>query len=332
MDSQFDYLIIGAGPAGLQLGFHLEQAGLRYRILEASDAPGAFFREFPRHGKLISINKVFTGTDDPGIILGAKLAENLDLELGKKVVYTVTDKSGEITSGLARVSGILETGAPEIDSATCLLPIDSMRKVLGYEADEATQIAVFLASHRQAADVSAALAGEIGSDTVMVMPWDQALPELAGFITMKQTGNVVLQGIITILIAAGIFNTLFVSVMERLREFGILAAIGFSSRQLFSLILWESLWVALCGIAAGVVLTAWPYWKLSTQGLDYSAALGENGAQISGVTMSPILYVELYPPHALVIAGAIILATMLAGLYPAWRAGRVDPVKVIRIV
>ncbi|MCA9697135.1 MAG: hypothetical protein KC431_06400, partial [Myxococcales bacterium] len=95
---------------------------------------------------------------------------------------------------------------------------------------------------------------------------------------------------------------------------------------------WESLWVALCGIAAGVVLTAWPYWKLSTQGLDYSAALGENGAQISGVTMSPILYVELYPPHALVIAGAIILATMLAGLYPAWRAGRVDPVKVIRIV
>ncbi|MCA9697134.1 MAG: hypothetical protein KC431_06395, partial [Myxococcales bacterium] len=164
--------------------------------------------------------EMFASADDPGIIIGAKLAENLDLELGKKVVYTVTDKSGEITSGLARVSGILETGAPEIDSATCLLPIDSMRKVLGYEADEATQIAVFLASHRQAADVSAALAGEIGSDTVMVMPWDQALPELAGFITMKQTGNVVLQGIITILIAAGIFNTLFVSVMERLREFG----------------------------------------------------------------------------------------------------------------
>ncbi|NVB38647.1 ABC transporter permease [Pseudenhygromyxa sp. WMMC2535] len=277
--------------------------------------------------------EMFATADDPGIILGAKLAENLDVELGKKVVYTVTGKDGEITSGLARVSGILRTGAPEVDSATCLLPIGSLRQTLGYDADEATQIAVFLDSHRQAHAVAAALTGQVElGEQAVALPWDQALPDLAGFITMKETGNMVLQGIITVLIAAGIFNTLFVSVMERLREFGILAAIGFSSLQLFVLIIWESLWVALCGLAAGVVLTAWPYWKLSTEGMDYSAILGEGGAQVSGVTMDPILYVELYPPHALVIAGAIIAATLLAGIYPALRAGRVEPVKVIRIV
>ncbi|MBI0378216.1 NAD(P)-binding domain-containing protein [Streptomyces albiflaviniger] len=60
-----DYLVIGAGPAGLQLGYQLATAGHRYRILEAGSRPGTFFRTFPRHRRLISSNKVHTGIDDP---------------------------------------------------------------------------------------------------------------------------------------------------------------------------------------------------------------------------------------------------------------------------
>nr|VFJ73126.1 MAG: Pyridine nucleotide-disulphide oxidoreductase [Candidatus Kentron sp. FW] len=61
----FDYLILGAGPAGLQLGYYLERAGYSYRILERGGSAGTFFRKFPRHRMLISINKVYTGCDDP---------------------------------------------------------------------------------------------------------------------------------------------------------------------------------------------------------------------------------------------------------------------------
>lgn len=64
-----DYLIIGAGPAGLQLGYFLQQAGRDYLILEAGAGPGTFFERFPRHRQLISINKVYTGYDDPEINL-----------------------------------------------------------------------------------------------------------------------------------------------------------------------------------------------------------------------------------------------------------------------
>ena len=60
-----DYLVIGAGPAGLQLGYFLARAGRDYQILEAGPAPGMFFRTFPRHRRLISINKPHTGWDDP---------------------------------------------------------------------------------------------------------------------------------------------------------------------------------------------------------------------------------------------------------------------------
>jgi ABC-type lipoprotein release transport system permease subunit len=283
----------------------------------------------------ITQGQMFAGPDDEGIILGKILAENLELEIGKKVVYTVTDKTGEIANGLARVSGILETGALEVDAGTALLPIDALREVLGYEPNEATQLAIFVDDHRVSAKLAAGLGAkleaQLGEDAV-VLPWFTAQPDLAGFVEMKVTGSLIFQMIVTILIAAGIFNTLFVSVMERMRELGILAAIGFSSRQLFGLVVWESLWLGLCGILAGVLLTAWPYHYFSTVGFDTSVMMGEGTAQVSGVSMSPILYVELYPIHALYIGLAIVFATLAAGLYPAYKAGRVSPVEAIRIV
>jgi thioredoxin reductase len=64
-----EYLIIGAGPAGLQLGYFLQQAGRDYLILEAGSRPGTFFEKYPRHRRLISINKPHTGTSDPELNL-----------------------------------------------------------------------------------------------------------------------------------------------------------------------------------------------------------------------------------------------------------------------
>ena len=69
MNTHFDYLIVGAGPAGLQLGYFLERAGRNYLILEAGDGPGTFFKQFPRHRKLISINKIYNGYEDPELSL-----------------------------------------------------------------------------------------------------------------------------------------------------------------------------------------------------------------------------------------------------------------------
>lgn len=67
--SEFETLIIGAGPAGLQLAYYLEQAERDYLVLEAGDGPGTFFRTFPRHRTLISINKVYSGYEDPEVNL-----------------------------------------------------------------------------------------------------------------------------------------------------------------------------------------------------------------------------------------------------------------------
>lgn len=81
--SDFDNLILGGGPAGLQMGYHLARAGRSYLILEAGDSPGTFFKRFPRHRTLISSNKVYTGHEDREINLrwdwNSLLSEDSDL-------------------------------------------------------------------------------------------------------------------------------------------------------------------------------------------------------------------------------------------------------------
>ena len=274
--------------------------------------------------------EMFRSGADPGVILGARLAENLDLRLGKKVVFTLTDKHGEIVRDVARVRGIVKTGAPSIDGGLSIFAIDRMRQVLGYGPDEVVQLGVFVNDQRRSQAVAERLSSAVGGD-VAALTWDTTKPDLAGFIAMKVAGAVFMEIVIAILVAAGIFNTLFVSVMERMREFGIMMALGFSPGRLFRLVMLESLWLGVIGLVCAALLTAGPYWYLSTTGFDMSSMLGGQ-SEVAGVVISPVMHIRIFPENAMLIAGLALLATLLSGLYPALHAGRIEPVESIRLV
>ncbi len=279
----------------------------------------------------IEEGELFASSDARGVVLGARLAEKLGVRIGRKVVYTLTDKHGEIVQEAARVVGLVRTGAPSVDGGLCLLPLDRVRSLLRYGDDEVLQVALFLGDQRTAQDVAARLTEAVGPGATP-LPWYEIQPELSGFIAMKVASAWVIQLVVMLLVAAGIFNTLFVSVMERLREFGIMLAIGFSPARLFSLIMCESLWLALVGLALGALVTAGPYWYLAEVGVDISAQLEIQGAEVAGVAMTPIMHVGIYLDSLIAIVIAALCATLVSGLYPAVSAGRVAPVESIRIV
>ena len=112
---------------------------------------------------------------------------------------------------------------------------------------------------------------------------------------------------------------------------GVLLAIGFSPGRLFRLVILESFWLGVAGLVTSVAVTAGPYVYLVTNGLDMSEFIGGE-MDIAGVGMPTHMKVGLFPASALLIATAAMAATLLAGLYPAWRAGRVEPVESIRMV
>ena len=244
----------------------------------------------------------------------------------------MTDKDGEIVSALARVSGIMHTGSPGIDGGMALLPIDTVRELVGFGPDEAIQVAVFVDDQRSSDAVVADLRGVMTED-VAVVAWHELQPELATFIALKVGGSYVFMIIMAVLVAAGIFNTLFASVMERLREFGIMVAVGFSPGQLFRLVMFESGWLAVVGIVGAAIVTIGPYLYLSSTGIDLSAILATPGAvvEVAGVGLDTTMKVGIFPENLVLIGVSALFAVLLSGIYPAWKAGHADPVETIRV-
>lgn len=279
------------------------------------------------------LGRMFANENEKGIILGYKLADNLNAELDDRIVYTMTDKNGDIVSGLARLTGTIKTGAPNLDARLGLLPLNAVREIVSYEPDEVTQLALFIEDQRDSEAVATGLNKAIGTEELAVLPWNLSQPDLAAFIALKLGGTRFISAFIALLVAAGIFNTLFVSVMERMREFGILMAIGFTPLRLFSLVMMECLWLALVGLLGAALLTTGPYLYLSSAGIDVSKMLADQGTMdVAGVAMSTTLKVGIFPESLVVIGITAIVSTLLAGLYPAWRAGTVEPVDAIKLV
>ena len=273
--------------------------------------------------------EVFSGKDSRGVVVGSKIAEKLNLRIGKKLVYTTTDVNGEIVSEIARVTGIFTTGVNEVDGGMVLLPINSVRTTLHYDAQDATLLAVIINDQRYAERMRDTISLAEGDPQIEVLSWQQTQAEMAGLITMDRSGNYISQFLIGLLIAAGILNTLLMSVLERTREFGVMMAVGMSPRTLFMLVVVESLWLAIIGIVIGIIITAPWYAYLYYVGLDFSGAIGEDYSA-GGILVDPLIRIRLYKESIIAILTGVFSLTLLAGLYPAWRAGRIPPVESLK--
>lgn len=289
--------------------------------------------ENPEHNMLLRNmveGALFTESTERGVVIGRRLAEKLGLRVGKKLIFTVTDKNGELTSALSRVTGIFQTGDDGIDGGIVLLPIDLVRRTLQYEPQEASLVAVYIDDQRQAFSLAQRLAAAMHLDRgETLFTWKETQADLAGLIAVDRLFNYLMQFLVGLVIAAGIMNTILMSVMERSREFGIMMALGMAPAQVAAMVLVESFWIGVCGLFLGIVITAPWFAYMSTVGIDFSSHIGKDYSA-GGVLVDPVVRFRLYGENALIIMAAVLVLTMLAGLYPAVRAGRLPPVESLK--
>ena len=273
--------------------------------------------------------ELFQSTKGRGIVIGNRIADKLGLKLGKKLVYTASDANGEIVSAISRITGIFKTGVKEIDGAVVLLPIDSVRQTLNYDADDSTLVAVLVNDQRYSQLIAHDIEQHVGNAQREVLSWKETQPDLAGIIAIDRSGNYISQLLVGLLIAAGILNTLLMSVMERTREFGVMMAIGLSPRRLFRLVMTESVWLALLGLVIGIIITIPWYLYLYHVGLDFTDAIGEDYSA-GGTLVDPVIRIRLYRESIIAILTGVFSLTLISGLYPAWRATRTPPVDSLK--
>jgi ABC-type lipoprotein release transport system permease subunit len=281
------------------------------------------------------IDKVIEGTylkdsEGRGTLIGKKMAARLKVSIGSKMVITANNLNGEIAGELLRVVGIFETGSEMIDGYIFQIPLNRARKLLGMNQEEVTQLAIFLENQRDTEHVIEKLKKSLSDlEKVAVLSWREIMPELASYVDLDGASNYILQIIIFTIIAAGILNTILMSVMERQFEFGVLLSLGMNPLNLLFLILAESALLGLLGVTVGSALGLACNHYFTVEGVDMTLFTRE-GIDISGVALDPVLHSNLYPDHLIIITVLVFLMTIVVGIYPAVKAARSVPIEVLK--
>jgi len=267
------------------------------------------------------------GDEKRGVLIGADLARKLRTSVGGKAVLTAQDASGQISSQLVRVRGVFRTGINEMDGYFAQVSLPLARALLGI-SEGATQLAVFLENEKHQARIKEEIEPLVSGSKAAVFDWQEVLPDLVLFVQMDNAGTYIFMGIIMVVVALGILNTILMSVLERTREFGLMVALGMDARRLLALVLLETTFLSLVSLGVGAILGFGAHLYLAAYGFDMGFASQEQ-LTAAGAVFDSVVYSELAPARVLFLMGIVFTVTLFVGIYPAIRAARVDPVRAI---
>lgn len=258
------------------------------------------------------------------ILLGQKLAEKLNTEIGQRVVLTFQDLDNEITSGAFHIVGIFKSASTPYDERHVFVRSEDLSELL-VGRPIYHEIAMILEDDEQSAAVTADLNDRFSG--ISAETWYELSPELRWLTEAGGSIVVYIMVIIMLALAFGILNTMLMAIFERMRELGMLMAIGMSKLRIFLMIMLESVILSASGAIVGLALAHLLVVVLGRTGIDLSSVGGESMAEFGfEAVVFPVAYREDYVnTMVLVVATAI-----LAAVYPAIKALRLRPGEAVR--
>lgn len=261
------------------------------------------------------------------IVVGRTVAERLGAELGDEVMATTVGKGGGVESAMFRVVGIVSTGSEEVDLQVCAAPLADVGPLTGLPGFG--EVTVLLDDWRGFAAARDALAARLGGPDE-VLTWRELAPEFAGHMEQDKAAARFITGIVLLVVLIGVASAQLASVLERRREFAVLAALGMGAVRLVRVVLLEGLALGVAGAVAGLALGGPLAWLIAFRGLDFSRLLGQSWA-LGGTVIDPVIYGTFGPWILRETLSVAVGATVLASLYPAWFAARTDPAQALRV-
>lgn len=267
---------------------------------------------------------------DP-LVLGWRLAGRLELELGDRVVLTATGPDGEMTRALFHLTGIVEMGTRQLDEVIGFTTLEAARRAIGL-GGAVTQIGLVTADDAEPETVAAAVEREVAArgEALEVLTWAAAVPEMVGLVEIDDALGLIYMGVIFAVVLFSITNTFLMAVMERVREFGLLNALGLRHRGIGRLMLAETLLMTALAMAAGFLLGYGGHMAVSHWGISM-AGYGMGEIEMSGIDVADMVIYSTIDPLRWGVASLLVAgATIASALYPAWRATRLAPAEAMR--
>ncbi len=274
--------------------------------------------------KRIGIGRFLQPDDSYALILGETTANNLRVKLGDNVIIVGYDRYGVMVAESFTLIGIITSGEMGLDRGMAITSLDTLQEMVDMP-DQVTTFVIRL-PEKQIATVTDELQTRLEGEQLEVMPWYVMFPVMKEWVTLHNGFLYLFIGVVLFIVLAGELNTLLLSMLERTREFGVLMAIGTTRAEVAALLVTEALLIGLLGTFAGLLLGFLIVFITGLTGIDLSILLGST----TRFYVDPLVYPQLNLEHFGVTVIAILVASVAAGFYPAWRASLLQPAEAIR--
>jgi putative ABC transport system permease protein len=260
------------------------------------------------------------------IIIGKKLAEKLGVEIGDKVVAMANTLKGDIGSDAFRITGIFQTPNSEYDKRAVYVQAATEQEMLGI-GNNYHEFAIITNDYNKVTSIKNYLESKLGSG-YEVYTYRDLLPMLIYQMELYKETMMILNVIIGLALIFGIVNTMLMSVFERIREFGVLMAIGMKNSRLYLMIVFEAFILGIIGSLAGLVLGLLLDIPLAHSGINLS--MFATGLESFGV--GAVIYPVLSAGNIINAVIFMPFVAVLGALYPAYKAIKLEPIYAINYV
>ena len=276
------------------------------------------------HQKVID-GEYFTGVKTNPIVIGEKLAEKLKVKVRSKLVITITEMNGTLTGGAFRVAGIYKTANTSYDEMKAFVRAEDIQRLVKLDSNAGHEIAILLNENGTEKKVAEQVRA-MYPDT-QVLAWTQLLPEME---MLNENMNLMLYifvGIILLALGFGIVNTMLMVILERVKELGMLMAVGMNRARVFTMIVLETVFLSLTGGSIGILLAVVLTAITGKTGIDLSYwAQGLNSLGYDSV-----IYPEIGFDSVVAVTVLVIITGIVSAIYPARKAIKLNPAEAIRI-
>ncbi len=272
----------------------------------------------------VAKGRYLKASDSNAIVLGVRLARNLGLELGDNVTMLGTGKDGAVAADVLTLVGIFDTGISRIDRQISQIPL--ARFQLDYNlANSANIIAVRGDRLQDVIAAEPALRALAAKNGVAYLNWAELQPALSQMITLDFSTSVLMYATLVIVVVFILLNTLYMSVLERTREFGGLMAIGMRPAQIGAMAWLELIFLSFLGSIIGIVIGAAVALYFQHSGIQFEG-MDEIFAQWGA---SGLLYPNLSPLSAFAGPGIVIISITVLGFIPFRHILKLEPVSAM---
>lgn len=253
-------------------------------------------------------------------------ATAIKYRLKRKIVLSFQSLDGHIAYDAFRVVGVYKTGNSSFDGMNLFVRMSDIAPVANLKKGQVNEMAILLSSVEHD-DQVAEQVREI-MPNMDVQTWDEIMPEAGMYASAMDYYLFIFMIIILLALGFGIVNTMLMAVLERIKELGMLMAIGMNKKRVFSMIMLETVFLGMTGAVIGMVISYGLIWYTGKTGLDLTS-LYQEGLEAMGFT--PMIYPVIGWQSFFQLIFMVVLTGILASIYPARKAMKLNPSEALRI-